>query len=178
MTTMLSVLIFAKQGDAVDALIALIIVVVAVVSLISAAIRGPARYDLTIKSGLPHCPRCNRQVSYRRDVCRACGYRFKTHGWSRSNTYVSRPTESDRAEMIRQDEMIRAVHAKRRAKRCDERQLAREGRRVARDAYYRGRGVEPGPLAWYRALPNWQQAIVLGVAMATPAVAVIAFLMR
>jgi hypothetical protein len=29
-----------------------------------------------IRNGLPHCSRCNRQVSYRRSRCRACGARL------------------------------------------------------------------------------------------------------
>ena len=57
-------------------------------------------------------------------------------------------------------------------------EVLRAVRREFRAAYYRERGVEPGPLAWYRVLPDWQQAIVLGLAIAAPAVGLIAFLMR
>jgi hypothetical protein len=42
----------------------------------------------------------------------------------------------------------------------------RAARRAAREQYDRDRGVEPGPWAWYQVLPEWAQAIVLGVAFA------------
>lgn len=145
---MTTLLIFAKKGDDADVLFGVIVMAVAVVvALVSAVIRGPARYHLTIKAGLPYCPVCNRQVSYRRDVCRACGYTFKTYA----------PTAPQGT---------------------GERVARRVARREAREATYRERGIKPGPLAWFRVLPEWQQAVFLGLAIAAPVVGLIVFLMR
>lgn len=38
-----------------------------------------AHYDVTTKRGVPYCPKCNRQVTYRRDYCRCCGYQFVSY---------------------------------------------------------------------------------------------------
>jgi len=57
----------------------LFIVVVVVIALISWVIQGPAIYDLNDKGGAPYCPRCNRQVSLRRQYCRSCGYTFVSY---------------------------------------------------------------------------------------------------
>jgi hypothetical protein len=42
-------------------------------------------------------------------------------------------------------------------------------RRMERDKAYRAIGIEPGPWAWYRALSDVQQAVVLGLAFGLPA---------
>jgi hypothetical protein len=42
-------------------------------------------------------------------------------------------------------------------------------RRAERDKAYRALGIEPGPWAWYKALSEVKQAIVLGLAFAVPA---------
>lgn len=207
MTALTTVLIFAKQGDAADvALGTIFLAVVVVVGLIAAALRGPAHYDLVIKNGLPYCPRCNRQVSYRRNYCRACGYTFKTYGaaaptaagfdrryardeeeaawlagWleteeGRRESKARREVEGSAEEAGDQSNEVegRGVErARRRAARLEERRIAAEVKREAGAAYYRERGVEPGLLAWYRVLPEWQQAILLGVAFAAPIVGLI-----
>jgi hypothetical protein len=46
-------------------------------------------------------------------------------------------------------------------------------RRAERDKAYRAMGIEPGPWAWYQALPEVQQAIVLGLAFGLPAGAIL-----
>ena len=46
------------------------------------------------------------------------------------------------------------------------------------NASYRERGVEPGPLAWFRLLPDWLQPILLGLAFTAPVVGWIVSLMR
>lgn len=44
------------------------------------------------------------------------------------------------------------------------RQRRREEKIERRDEWYRGRGVEPGQMAWFRALPDVAQAILMGLA--------------
>ena len=39
-----------------------------------------ASYDVVLKNSVPYCPMCNRQVTYRRDHCRSCGYTIKKYG--------------------------------------------------------------------------------------------------
>jgi hypothetical protein len=55
-----------------------------------------------------------------------------------------------------------------------EREKERQRRRAVRDAYYLDRGIKPGPLAWYRVLPDWLQAIGLGLSLALPVVVLLA----
>ena len=38
---------------------------------------------------------------------------------------------------------------------------------------YRAKGVEPGPWAWFKVLPDTVQAIMIGLAFAIPTVAVL-----
>jgi len=42
-------------------------------------------------------------------------------------------------------------------------------RRARRDKAYRAMGIEPGPWAWYQALSDLKQAVVLGLAIGLPA---------
>jgi hypothetical protein len=46
-------------------------------------------------------------------------------------------------------------------------------RRAERDKAYRAMGIEPGPWAWYHALSEVQQAVVLGLAFGLPAGAIL-----
>jgi hypothetical protein len=50
----------------------------------------------------------------------------------------------------------------------EEREERKRLAREARDKRLRSMGIEPGPMAWYRVLPDWLQAILLGVAVAVP----------
>jgi hypothetical protein len=124
--------------------------------LVAAALRGPARYDVIIKSGAPYCPRCNRQVSYRRTCCRACGYEFVSYGPSPE-------------EVRQQDEAFREQLQRDEAKRQKwlEHQEAERAERRERD-----RAVLRWVfgLGWYKAMPEWAQPIVLGVAISVPIV--------
>ena len=52
-----------------------------------------------------------------------------------------------------------------RERRDEEKRYARQ----VREEFYRDRGVEPGPMAWFKVLPDWVQPIILGVAVAIPA---------
>ncbi|WP_165246754.1 hypothetical protein [Paludisphaera soli] len=56
----------------------------------------------------------------------------------------------------------------RRQEDAHERAEAGAQRKKERDAYYLDRGVAPGPLAWYRLLPDWLQATLLGLAVGLP----------
>src|SRR5262245_20334820 len=76
----------ASHDDGTGAILGLIVVMVLFVVFMFRA--ATARYNLIQRNGLPYCPRCNRQVSLRREFCRACGYRFVTYG--------SSPPESQR----------------------------------------------------------------------------------
>jgi hypothetical protein len=49
----------------------------------------------------------------------------------------------------------------------------RAARRQERDKAYIAKGVEPGPLAWYRVLPALTQAILLGLTFAVPSTVIL-----
>ena len=56
-----------------------------------------------------------------------------------------------------------------------------ERKRRKREAYLeklRSRGVEPGPFAWYGLLPDWGQAIVMGLTLAVPLVLLLVAVFR
>jgi hypothetical protein len=55
-------------------------------------------------------------------------------------------------------------------------EAALAARRASRDAAYRAKGIEPGPLAWFKALPDTMQAIFLGLAFAIPMAGFLIFL--
>lgn len=79
------------------------------------------------------------------------------------------------------EEVERALRDEERWRRRAEREKERRRRRAERDAYYLDQGVKPGLLAWYRALPDWLQAIVLGLSLVMPVALVFAalyFLLR
>ena len=82
----------ASPGEQAFALFFLFVVVI--LALISSAVRGSANYDVQIKGGAPYCPNCNRQVSYRRESCRSCGYTFVSYGSSESTQPFVDPTSS------------------------------------------------------------------------------------
>jgi hypothetical protein len=54
-----------------------------------------------------------------------------------------------------------------------ERAAKQAARRAERDKAYRAKGVEPGPLAWFKVLPDLIQAIVLGLLLAIPSAAIL-----
>jgi hypothetical protein len=35
-------------------------------------------FNVLLRNSIPHCPQCGRQVTYRRSVCRACGFQYAT----------------------------------------------------------------------------------------------------
>ncbi len=58
---------------------------------------------------------------------------------------------------------------------ADQASIAEERRaalRAMRDKTYRARGIEPGPWAWFHALPDVVQAVLLGLVFAVPALAI------
>jgi hypothetical protein len=185
-------MILAARGQASGAEIVIGLVIILVVALIAIVMGASAHYDVLIKNGLPYCPRCNRQVTYRRDHCRACGYKYKTYGGPPGDPAAQQPNSRQLAERKRvaqlqeferskKERLAGAENAARRAER-DKAYIAmgiqpgpwawrtarRAARRAERDEAYRARGIEPGPWAWYQALPAVQQAIILGLAFGLP----------
>ncbi len=66
-----------------------------------------------------------------------------------------------------------------RANRAAAKHLAADARRQAREDYYLSRGIEPGPFAWFKALPEALQPILIGLAVVAPVlIGVVAFAMR
>lgn len=176
--------ILIAAGDPVETVIGLLFIVFAVLAaLIAAAVKGPARYDVLTKRGVPYCPRCNRQVSYRRDYCRSCNYQFVSYGptseevalerWQRQQVEERERLAFDERQRIRDEDRRR--RAEERVKRRAE---ERATRLAEREAYYRGRGVEPGHFAWFKVLPDWQQAVLAGLAVAVPLITILIALLR
>src|SRR5689334_18571453 len=56
------------------------VVFVAVCLIVCLIYNAGSTWHVNVRNGLPYCPNCNRQVSYRRDYCRACGHKTRTFG--------------------------------------------------------------------------------------------------
>jgi hypothetical protein len=144
---------------------ALFLIFIFIIIAVVRALKGPARYDVVLRGGAPYCPRCNRQVSYRRDHCRSCGYTFVSYGPTPEEIAQEKRSWKQAAEF--QEGLLKGKQQRARAEK-ERRAQERAQRRAERDAYYLDRGIKPGPFAWYQLLPDWQQAILLGIACAAP----------
>jgi hypothetical protein len=159
-------IVVAAGGQASGAEFVIGLVVILVVFLVGILAQASAHYDVLVKNGLPYCPRCNRPVSYRREYCRACGYKYKTFGGPPVDAAVGQRNARQRAE-ARQ-----LASEQRKAERLEKKKVAeaeKSARRAERDKAYRAMGIEPGPWAWYLALSELKQAVVLGLAFGLPA---------
>jgi hypothetical protein len=165
------ILFAAQSGDPIAGLFIVILCGICLIALILTALRTNfyhATYNVVIRGGAPYCPRCNRQVSYRREQCRSCGHVYVTYGPSPEEAERQQGARRKRAEAewVKQQRIERSKEAE--ARRLQEAEERRRARRAERDAYYLDRGVKPGPWAWYRVLPDWQQAILFGLFIAVP----------
>lgn len=84
------------QTSGTESVIGLVFLLV--LFLVGILVQASAHYDVLVKNGLPYCPRCNRQVSYRRENCRACGYKYKTFGGPPVDAAVGQSNARQRAE--------------------------------------------------------------------------------
>ena len=179
----MEVLILVAKGDpgsgAVGAFMTLAMIVALLIWWV-AMIAGDSGLEMSVvlKDGVPYCRRCGRQVSRRRDYCRACGLSMYVpklpppatgpagqDGMSRAEAAL-RDAELLQREAIRKNaERWRLEDDRRRA----DREAARSARRAERDDAYRADGIEPGPWAWFQALPEVAQAVLLGLTFALPA---------
>jgi hypothetical protein len=168
-----------SHDDGAGVILGLIVVVVLFVVFVMRI--ATAQYDLIQRNGLPYCPRWNRQVSLRREFCRACGYRFVTYGSSPAERREpkSAPINHERSLRARKHHL-----AEEEARRREE-----ERRRVEQEAEKRDAltvlniQVSDGPppipkpkvslMDRFRALPDIAQAAVIGPAIAIPAVVVL-----
>jgi hypothetical protein len=174
-------LMFGAQSEG-EAIYGFFLVAVCIAILI---VRLFATYDVNTESGVPRCPKCNRQVSHKRSQCRSCGYKYVTYGMGTPRSPVQSPafdearekretTETSRERDERREENKRINREKERLR---QREGAKEAARVLREElrleYYRSRGVEPGRWAWFKALPDLAQALVGGLLLAIPVVIVL-----
>jgi len=168
---MSSLMLVAKGDSIFDGIAALLAALGSILVLISYVIRATTS-DLSVntRGGVPYCRGCGKQVSYRRDNCRACGL----------SLYVAKQAPARDAAAIaalRDAELLNKEAIRKNAERwrleqegrVADRKAARASRLAARDTAYRSRGIEPGPWVWFKALPELAQAILLGVAFALPA---------
>jgi hypothetical protein len=159
-------MILAARGQTSGAEFVIGLVVILVVFLVGILAQASAHYDVLVKNGLPYSPRCNRQVSYRREYCRACGYKYKSFGGPPVDAAVGQRNARQTAEA----RQIAWEH--REAERLEKKRLAeaeKAARRAERDKAYRAMGIEPSPWAWYQALSAVKQAVILGLAVGLPA---------
>lgn len=170
----MSASLVAAQVDQAEVVAAMAFLALTVVACLVS--RG--RPTMIVRGGLPFCACCGRQVSRRRSHCRTCG----NPNYSRSRRDGARGSSLaiDDAERERRSKALGAFRAARAAERERRLEADRERaaeRKAASDSAYRAMGVEPGPLAWYRALPDWQRLTLLGLAVSAPLVAALALIL-
>lgn len=158
-----------SKADAVIAVVIVGLVIFVVFLLVLIAANRAAHYDVVVKGGVPYCPKCNRQVSYRREYCRCCGYKFVSYEAAPEDaTRVSEEKAKKAWEQRQQDawadKQARLADEERRVLN-HERTRAREERKALRDTYYLDRGITPGPFAWFWLLPDWLRAIIVGIGL-------------
>jgi hypothetical protein len=68
-------------------------------------------------------------------------------------------------QMRRQAEFEKALRDYEREWKQQQAELERQ--RAEREEWYRARGVEPGPFAWFYVLPDWLRAVLVGLAIAS-----------
>jgi hypothetical protein len=163
------VLIFAAHGEAIGAEFVFGLVFPLIVAAVSVVVRAFTHFDVVIRNGWPYCPHCNRQVTYRRKFCRSCGYKYETFEGPPQPVWNTLAQDIDNVRLQFED---------RRARREEERQQREEAAavRAERDKEYRANGIEPGRWAWYKALPELTQAILVVLAIAASAAIVVATL--
>lgn len=121
------------------------------------------KVNVVTKNGLPHCPFCGRQVSLRRNWCRACGADLTVRETEKPSIWVEPNSAWIEKEKAEQTKRIRDAQIKTRIN-----QKIREAKQQKADEYWIARGVEPGPMAWWRALPDWVRVTTITVAVAVP----------
>lgn len=161
------VLLAKRSGSSPEEIVFGLMLVLGALAIVAivASINGEAHYDVRTRNGAPYCPRCNRQVSYRRDHCRCCGYQFVSYGPSAEEVRIKHAEEQRRREDEAQEKLQKKRLAAESRKLREERRMLRQ---VEWDRYFLRRGIEPGPLAWYYVLPEWAQPILLGLALGIP----------
>ena len=92
--------LFAAHGYASGTEMLFCLAFVVAIIIIAAIIGAGTRCEVIVRNGLPYCPNCNRQVTYRRDHCRACGHVYKYYGKSPSEKAAEE--EQAREERARQ----------------------------------------------------------------------------
>ena len=81
-----------------------------------------------------------------------------------ARAHAQRITAENAQRAAIRDEADRRVKAEAEAAR-----VARVARVSARNKAYRAMGIEPGPFAWFKALPDVVQALTIGLVLAIPA---------
>ena len=139
------------------AAILLFIIVGGFIIWIIAAARGPAQYDLHYKGGAPYCPRCNRQVSLRREYCRCCGYAFVTY----------RPQSHQTTKPLGGQGSVDLFEIERRFIQV----IAAKLSKLGSHGFQLFRVVIT--LRWVSTLPEWTQPIVWGLIVSIPFIAIV-----
>jgi hypothetical protein len=181
----LDFLLFAakhQQSPEVAVITAILGVVACVIALVGALNKSQ---NAVWKNGVAYCPKCGKQISFKnsRTHCRSCGYNLvqlqpvpsspqpKAHQATARRKYERVLLPQDLQERLEQ-ERLRDEDSRR------TRQEEAAALRKKRDDEYRAKGVEPGPWAWLFVLPDVTQAILLGLAFATPAVLILILVLR
>ena len=167
-------LIAARNADAEIGVFLIVVFGGIILCVVMAA--AETKISVVMKNGLPHRPFCGRQVSLRRNWCRACGRDLTCK--DSANDFDAEPVAeaealaAKQAKVARRREELAARERDLQLKACIN-EKAREEQRRRSDEYWIQRGIEPGPFAWWRSFPDWVRIIVATLTVAVSLATVI-----
>ncbi len=131
---------------------------------------------------LLRCPVCRKDIDPDTKICPHCYCNLAARAEARRNEDEERRREATRQAEESHREQARQEEERDREERRQKQARLREGKveedrrlerqaefRAERDEQYRAMGIEPGPFAWFKALPALAQAIILGTVISVPA---------
>jgi uncharacterized Zn finger protein (UPF0148 family) len=119
----------------------------------------------------PTCPHCRKNIN--RGVVKCPHCQSDLRAWEEAR---QKKEENRRLEQTRHKETRLLEEKREEARRLEQLSIAaaaKAERRAERHKAYRAMEIEPGTMAWFKALPDVIQALLMGLAIGFPAAVVI-----
>jgi hypothetical protein len=127
------------------------------------------------------CPYCRKYINRGAVICPYCRTNLRSKPIARDKLpdqeEIEVPASYLKQERLEREKHLEFQEAARIAREEGDAERRAE-RRAARDRAYRSKGIEPGPFAWYKAMPDLAQALILGLAFTVPAVIILIVIVR
>ena len=111
-------------------------------------------------------------------TCLKCGNQWQPGSQEEADQRAAgNAAAQDRAAQDKQRAADLMAEQARRERALEHEERLRE-RREAREKFYRSRGVEPGPFAWFKVWPDWLQFVSIGLLVSLPLVVVLVLIIH